>query len=212
MRDLTTAMTAELSAGRVRPIYLAEIEFTSGTSYMWTGIGTISWNGHNWLGLGALATVSAIQETNEIAAENITLTLDGISIDLIGEALDECRQQYEVQVYLGFMTDDGSIVVDPVLCFDGHMDVPTVAEGADTASISITAENPLVDLQRASARRYTDQDQKLDYSTDKGFEYVPAVQSFNGTWGKAGGGSASKSGSVTPVTRPQPTRGGRYGL
>jgi hypothetical protein len=40
----------------------------------------------------------------------------------------------------------------------------------------------------ASARRYTQDDQQINYSGDNGFLFVPAIQEWNGAWGTPGGG------------------------
>lgn len=205
MRSITSNVLVELSAGRCRPFYMAAIQFLSGTSYLWTGIGNITWNSQTWVGLGSLAQVSAISQNSDVSAENITLVLSGIPADLVSQAISECRQNYSVQVWLGFMSDSNQIIVDPVLLFLGHMDVPTVQDGGDTCTISITAENPLVDLQRSSSRRYTHDDQQIAFPGDKGFQFVPSIQTWNGVWGKPGAGSGSSSGSGGGgVRKPSP--------
>lgn len=185
-RDLTVDVLAAIAAGTVQPFYLADVEFLSGHLYVWTGIGTLTWNSHSWLGVGTFGGVSAITQTADLAAENITLSLSGIPSDLVAAAIDECRQHFSVDVYLGFLDSAGAVVVDPIRAFAGRMDVPTIQDGGDTATISITAENPLIDLKRASERRYTHDDQQIDFPGDKGFQYVPAIQEWNGVWGKAG--------------------------
>jgi hypothetical protein len=189
MRNLSAAMLSTIASGRVRPFYLVSIEFTSGTSYLWTGIGNLTWNGHTWVGVGTLGGISAIQESNAVQADNITLTLNGVPSALISQVITECRQNYAVLVYFGFLDDSGVVVTDPEKCFDGRLDVPTIQDGAETCSINITAENLLVSLQRASNRRYTTPDQKLNVSVDVGFSYVPHIQTWVGLWGRAGSGS-----------------------
>lgn len=204
MRNISSGVLAELSAGRCRPFYLAEIQFTSGVSRMWTGIGNITWNSQTWIGLGSLAQVSAISQNSDVSAENITLTLSGIPSDLVSQAINECRQNYSVQVWLGFLNDSNQIIVDPVLLFSGHMDVPTVQDGGETCTILITAENPLVDLQRSSSRRYTHDDQQIAFPGDRGFQFVASIQTWNGVWGRPGAGGGSSSGSGGGVRKPSP--------
>lgn len=201
MRNLSAAMISTLASGRVRPFYLVEMDFASGTLYAWTGVGSITWNGHTWLGFGKMCSVSAIQDTNQVQANNVTLSLNGIPSDLITDAMSECEPNRPVILYLGFLDDTGAIVTDPEKCFSGRMDVPTVTDGPDTCSIAITAENLLTFLQRASNRRYTTPDQHIDFSTDIGFNYVPSIQTWDGIWGKAGssvGGKKPDLGLILP--------------
>jgi hypothetical protein len=189
MRALSSAMLSTIASGRVRPFYLVSIEFRSATSYLWTGYGNLTWGGQTWLGVGKLGGVSAIQESNAVQSDNITLTLSGVPSSLISQVQSECQQNYAVRVYFGFLDDAGVVVVDPEKCFDGRLDVPTIQDGAESCTIGITAENLLVSLQRASNRRYTTPDQQLNVAVDVGFSYVPHIQTWVGVWGRAGSGS-----------------------
>jgi hypothetical protein len=201
-RDLTDDFKVEIEGKLVRPIIFAFLDFVDDPVYIWSGVGTVSWNGHSWLGVGNLGGISAVQETADTIAQNITLSLSGIPTEYLSDVIEAVKQNTDVQVWFGFLADDNSIVADPYQVFRGHIDVPTITEGADTSTVSITCENPLIDLQRASGRRYTPDDQRIDYSTDKGFDYVAAIQEWNGTWGKAGA-----SGNVSP----QQYMGGLFG-
>lgn len=203
MRALSSAMLTTIASGRVHPFYLASIQFRSGVSYLWTGIGNLTWNGQTWVGVGTCGSVGAIQESKVVQADNITLTLTGVPSSLIAQAITECQQNYAVIVYFGFLDDNGAVVADPEKCFDGRLDVPTIQDGGDTCTITITAENLLVSLQRASNRRYTTPDQQLNIAGDVGFSYVPSIQTWVGVWGRAGSGSV-------PANKPQ-TYGGLLG-
>lgn len=185
MRDVSTEMRTELDRGLVRPAFFVEIEFASSTEYLWSGVSRITWNGHTWLGVGALGRISAIVEQNEIQAQNLTLSLSSVPTDLLDEAINECRLNKDVRVWFGLLLSTGEVIADPTQVFTGFTDVPTIREGTDEAIITITVENRLIALQQSCTRRFTNEDQKIDYPTDKGFEYVAAIQNWNGKWGKA---------------------------
>lgn len=181
-------MQGQLSADKIKPLLFLQMQFTDGPSFMWSGLGNISWNGHIWVGLGDLGTISAIEESSEIKATNVTFTLSGIPHDLIQHALGQVRQGNPVQLWFGALGDNNNVLADPLQIFAGRMDVPMIDEGAQTGTISITVENRLIDLNRSRERRYTDQDQQIDHPGDLGFQYVQLIQNWNGTWGKAGPG------------------------
>lgn len=184
-RSLTSTMITELQKGTVAPIYLVAVQFTSGVQYMWNGIGSVVWNGQTWLGVGNLGAIQGLTQATDITARNVTLTLNGIPNSLLELAIAECSQNYQAQIWFGFIASDGSILADPSQVWLGYTDVPTIMEGGDTSSISITVENKLV-ARQASNRRYTSEDQAIDFPTDTGFRYVASVQNFTGTWGKPG--------------------------
>jgi hypothetical protein len=70
----------------------------------------------------------------------------------------------------------------PILCYAGRMDQPTILEGTDTSTISISVENRLSDLQRRIERRFTDRDQRLEYPADTGLAYIAWTMDWNGAW------------------------------
>jgi hypothetical protein len=269
-RALTGSVISELSAGRVSPAIFVQIDFSGGTSRIWSGNFPISWNAQTWLGVGKFGSMTPNTEDVELAAQGITLSLAGIPSDLLGQALTECRQGKAVKVWLGFLDSAGAVIADPFQSFAGRMDVPNIDEGAETSTVSITVENSLIDLQRNKERRYTHDDQQLDFGqplaistisrtsnvvtavfasphgydltgqsiviagvanatfngtftitgfpltttvtwaqtasnasssggtatvADEGFEYVPAVQDWNGIWGKGSGVPRSAGGA-----------------
>ena len=197
-RNLSTGAIAQLLAGHCQPIFLVSIQFVSTTEYVWTGIGNLVWNGQTWQGLGEFGNISAIGETADVNALNITLTLSGVPSDLLGYAMSECRINYPVTIWVGFLAPDGTVVADPYKCWNGALDVPTIEEGGETSTISITAENSLVDMGRAPNRRFTDADQKRDYPNDDGFVFVPGCVAWDGTWGSPGPGNSAGGPQTNP--------------
>lgn len=184
MRDISPDVLSELVGGDLRLFYLVSMQVVSTTLYMGTFIGSITWNGQTWTGLGQMGEISAVSLTAEATAESITLSLNGVPSNLVEMAMNEVRQNYPVNIYLGFADINGTVINDPVCVAVGHTDVPTLNDGGDTCRIDVTVETPMIDLQRACNRRYTPDDQKSFFPTDKGFDYVASVQSWSKTWGK----------------------------
>lgn len=60
--------------------------------------------------------------------------------------------------------------------FTGTMDQINSTDGEQTATISLSVESKLIDLQRARNRRYTDNNQQGRYSGDLAFEFVNRLQ------------------------------------
>jgi len=70
----------------------------------------------------------------------------------------------------------------------------TINEAGDSSSINLTVENKLIQLDRARVRRFTDNDQKIDYPDDEGFSFVTKIQDKEIVWGKTGVNPAGSSG------------------
>jgi hypothetical protein len=182
-RDLTASVITQLQAASVEVGILFEGEFASGWVRLWSGIGTLSWDSKTWTGTGNLLGISGIDETAEVRASGMTVSLSGVPSDLLSAALGDARSGRIGRVYLAFFSG-GSIVGDPILQFEGRLDVPAIEDGPETATISISYESELIDLERARERRYTPEDQAIDFPGDLGFDYVASLQDAQITWGR----------------------------
>ena len=184
MRSLTGAVQAELAASVVRPILIAEIGFRSGVVRVWSGIGDLVWNGQVWAGVGDLGGVTPIEETGETKAVGAAFTLSGVPSSTLSAVLGDVQQGAPARLWLGFLDANGQVISSPYLAFAGQVDVPEIEEGGDTAIVTIRAESDLVDLERPRTRRYTPEDQAIDYPGDKGFDFVAALQDAEIVWGR----------------------------
>lgn len=183
-RALTAAHLAAVTAGTVRPGVLFEGEFASGWLRLWSGIGDLVWSGNTYQGAGELLSVSAVSEGDDLASRGVQVSLTA-SASIVSAALGSARQGKPGRVYLGLFDAAGALVDDPVLLFEGRLDVPEIARGVDTCTVTIAYEDELVDLERPRIRRYTPEDQALDDATDRGFEFVTALQDLSVVWGSA---------------------------
>ena len=183
-RAMTSGMTNAVVSAAVMPILLVEALFDSGATRMWSGYGTLTWGGYEWLGAGHLLSISEMTETQELRATGATIGLSGIPSDLLALALAEPYQGRLVKIYIGAMDSAGAVIADPYQIFAGRCDTVEISEGSDTSTITVSVESRLIDLERARARRYEHIDQQIDYPDDKGLEYVSSIQDMEITWGR----------------------------
>lgn len=174
-RTIAAAMLTEIQAGKLRPVLFYEGVFVSDTVRFWTGIGTISWNSLSWEGVGQMMGITPIEETADNTATGFSVSLKASS-SIVNRALQECRHNKSGKIWLGALTAAGAVVADPVLSRAGFLDYPKINDAGETCTITITYEDENADLRRPRERRFTHEDQKLDYPADLGFEYVTALQ------------------------------------
>lgn len=184
MRGLTSGVMAALASADVRPAIFVAAHFATGPVYLWTGYGSISWNGQTWLGVGNLGSVSTVEEGSSIEAKGITLALNGFDPTLLPLVVDEFGLGLPVTVWLGLFDTSGALIPDPFISFAGRMDQPTLTVGGETASIAINCENRLVEMNTPVDRRYTHEDQQIDHPGDRGFDWVNAIQDVTIVWGR----------------------------
>ncbi len=183
-RNLTAAVETELDAANVRPILLVEFDFPSGMARFWTGIGDFVWNGQTFTGAGDLLDIGPVEETDEVRATEAEFTLAGLASDRVNldRALAENYQQRPARMWLAFLAANGQVVADPIQVFDGRMDRMPIVEDGSTTTIKLVAESELVALGRARDRRYTPEDQKIAFPSDKGLDFVPTIQNREIRW------------------------------
>jgi len=184
-RSLTSAMQSAVTADLVRPITLVQCAFDSGNLNLWNGIGDLTVDGVDYVGAGTLLNISAISESAELTANGITVALSGVTEPLISKARDEDYQGRELKVLLGIINEDGTVSVDPVVLFSGFMDTMSLNDGGETATIQVSVENRLIEFERTRVRRYTAEDQKIDYPNDKGLEFVAEMAEKEIVWGRS---------------------------
>lgn len=183
-RALTAAFEAATKADLVKPVLLVELMISTPVR-LWTGIGDIVWSGATWTGAGSLLGVGQVQETTELRAAGMDISLSAIPSEMLSLALAEKYQGKAARVYLGaFDTNTGGLLTDPYMLFGGRIDTLSVVDGAEEATISVSLENRLIDLERGRERRYQDADHQAEYPGDRFFEYVPSLQDIEVKWGK----------------------------
>lgn len=199
-RSLSSAMESAFEADLVRPIILVECAFDSGDLNLWNGIGNLTVNSIEYVGAGTLLAIGEIAESAELQANGLTVTLSGITEPLISKARDEDYQGRELKVLLGAMDEANNVISNPVVVFSGFMDTMTITDSSETATIVVTVENRLIEFERTRVRRYTAEDQKIDFPTDRGLEFVADMQEKEIVWGTA---SNNMGGAPIPPERPR---------
>ena len=183
-RGLTSAAQTATDSAQVVTIALVYMDFSSGALYLNSSPYNLTWNGYEWLGTGDLGSISAITEEGAPKANGIQLEINGIDTSNLYLALNEHYQGRKCQVYVGFLNvTDHSLIADPILVFDGRMDVMHIAHGK-TGSISVTAESRLADWDRPRIRRYSHEDQISRYPGDLGLSFVEEITDKEIIWGR----------------------------
>ena len=206
-RDLSTAISSSLEDGVVYPFFAVELQFDSpNTLRLWTGYGTLVYEGVSYYGTGELLGISSVEETVEMAAKGATLTLSAVPSEVISLALQEPYQGRVCKIYFGmFSTDqllqedntsyilmqDGSKIrletseTGLTEVFTGYMNQMSIEEGPDSSTIQLSVENKLVDLERPRVARYTSAYQKDQFAGDLGLDFVESLQDQQLVWGRS---------------------------
>jgi hypothetical protein len=182
--DATTDFIAALASALGRPAIFVAADFVDGTTYVWSGLGPIDWNGQTWTGIGSLGSVSTIEEGANVQARGATLTLSGLDPAILAKVMTQYKVTAPVTIWLGLRDATGALIPDPIISFRGRMDQPTLTVNGPSGTLQINCENRLLDMNISVEKRYSDQDQKNLYPDDRGFEWVNAIQNITLMWGR----------------------------
>ena len=183
-RGVTNALNTQLTSASLRPFFAVNLDFSGGAFKSWTGFGNITFDSTTFVGSGEVLNISNIAESSGVQANGIVIGLNGLDSTLVSASLQDNYQGRSATIYIGTLTEAGAVVADPYKVFVGRMDTMSIIDDGERANIAISCESRLIDLNRNRVRRYTNEDQKAEFSTDVGLEFVSSLQEKSIRWGR----------------------------
>lgn len=182
MKTLTTALSNSLAGDHVTTVAFVELQFASGTHRYCTAGQTIAWNGNDWLGVGAIASIEAIKETEGLQATGLKMMLSGVPTSLISLALGEAVQGKTAKMWVAGIDTTGAVAADPVLEYQGRVDTLFINDSESSCLIGINVESRMADFQRPNTRRFNAATHEADYPGDKFFSHIVAMTEAEIIW------------------------------
>lgn len=194
-RIVPAALVTALGNAQIEPFFAIEMMFDTrtitfngeaidvGPLRLWSGMydKTINVQGSDqtFTGTGGLLSIGGLEETGDLSAKSVTLTLSGIPSTIISLALQEPYQRRACRIYFGVES-----VSDVVEIFTGKMNTMRILDSEDTATIEMTVESKLVELERSANWRYNDENHQSRNYGDSFFSYVQSIQDAQIPWGR----------------------------
>jgi len=201
------AIQSALEASEIQPLFAVQLMLDTQPLYFWTGLGDLTIDGITYVGTGQFLAISEMEETAEIAAKGAVITLSGIPSELLSLAIStpyqgrlckilfgaiNANKQYLKQENGDFVLTEAGGRIDvtdgddtpAINLFTGYIDKMDIDEGPETSTIAMSIESRLIDLERPRIFRFSDQNQKTRYPTDKGLEFVEDLQDKQFNWGR----------------------------
>lgn len=194
-RLIPSSLLTALTQPSCQPFFAIELMFDTktitfnGQTYdvgplrLWTGYGdrviNVRGTDQTFTGSGELLSINGLDEVNDLSAKNATLMLTGIPSEIISLALQEPYQRRPCRFYVGEQS-----VSDVVEIFGGLMNTMQIVDEAETSTIQLVVDSQLVELERSSNWRYTDENHKSRHAGDTFFSYVQSIQDVQVPWGR----------------------------
>tara|TARA_R100001463_G_scaffold71146_1_gene124916 strand:+ start:3842 stop:4468 length:627 start_codon:yes stop_codon:yes gene_type:complete len=181
---IDSAIEARLGQDHQELFFAVKAEFDTDDILIWTGNDDLVINSETYTGAGALLSISSIEDTLDLKPSGIAIALSGMDSDILNMALTENYQNRDISVFMGFLMGGSNEVAGVLKVFAGRMMSLSIDDGIDGATVSIDAENRLIDLERPSNLRYTAESQKFIDSSDTSLNRVQQLQDKQIAWGQ----------------------------
>lgn len=174
MATLDSSQQAELEKAVTRVCYFVELDFRDATSYICSANITLTWGGHDWIGLGTIGSISAIEESEGVESKSLTFTLNVAQLSILALAVGDVEQYRGRNAKMYFCPLDESFqpVGTPQQCWRGIMDTMAVSVDGEEGAIQLKCETSAYGLKKQPGLRLNAAQQKSRYPTDTGLDYL----------------------------------------
>lgn len=173
MRTLTAGAISAIDGGTVALALLVEMDLTGGALYLNQSALDLVINGVTYYGTHGLGQVESCSNTGS-EMPRLSFTLSGVPSDKVSLALSENPQGRPVRVKVALFNSSTGALLDVSLRYSGILDVFTIEDGPEKATLSVNSEAGVRDLLRACNVLYSHNDQAELGEVDLFFQYINA--------------------------------------
>ena len=194
-QGLDSSIVNRLGADEQALFFAVKAEFDTDDIRVWSGIDDLTISSETYTGAGTLLTVSNSEDNTELKSNGIVVALSGMDTTVVNYALTENYQNRPITIFMGYVMGGTNEVAGTLTLFKGRMTSLVINDTPEGSTVTIDAENRLVDLDRPSNLRYTKESQNFLHSGDTGFNRVASLQDKQINWGKTSSTAGSSIGA-----------------
>jgi len=208
-QGLDSSIVNRLGADEQALFFAVKAEFDTDDIFVWSGTDDLVIGSDTYTGAGNLLSISNSEDNLELKSNGLVVALSGMDTTIVNYALTENYQNRPITIFMGYVMGGTNEVAGTLTLFKGRMTSLVINDTPEGSTVTIDAENRLVDLDRPSNLRYTKESQNFLHSGDTGFNRVASLQDKQINWGKTsstagsggGGGAGGDDSSQGRVNR-----------
>jgi hypothetical protein len=196
-QGLDASIVNRLGADEQALFFALKAEFDTDDILLWSGTDDLVIASETYTGAGNLLSISNTEDNLELKSNGLVITLSGMDTTIVNYALTENYQNRPLTLFMGYVMGGTNEVAGTLTLFKGRMTNLVIGDTPEGSTVTISAENRLVDLDRPSNFRYTKESQNFLHNGDTGFNRVASLQDKQITWGK----TSSNAGKGSDIGR-----------
>jgi hypothetical protein len=183
-QGLDASIVNRLGADEQALFFALKAEFDTDDILLWSGTDDLVIASETYTGAGNLLSISNSEDNLELKSNGLVITLSGMDTTIVNYALTENYQNRPLTLFMGYVMGGTNEVAGTLTLFKGRMTNLVIGDTPEGSTVTISAENRLVDLDRPSNLRYTKESQNFLHNGDTGFNRVASLQDKQINWGK----------------------------
>lgn len=198
-RTIDSDVQAAAQSKEFNYVVFARLEFPSGTVRVHNSVGTLSFGGEDYLGVGAFGSIEPMKESIALVDNPVRITLSSITQEIIDAVKTDDIYRRNADIYVGALNPEtGTLTGTPINWISGFMEHASVLIGQKNG-VMIQIQTRAGRLRQSNHLRFTLEDHQITYSDDLYFEFLPQVQDARVQWvtpaeDNSGGGSGDDRG------------------
>lgn len=172
----------QLRKGAVAIAMMVDIDHPTGYKRFWNGLGTLDYEGEEYIGLGSIGSVTPIESDTEIKVAEVTFQVSGVDADMI-EGLAESVKGREAQVYDAWLDEDFRVLYRDMI-LEARLDYQTYSVDPESgkATINLMGVAGFFHLLNRSGAKLSPEEAKAIYPDETGFDEIHEQQDKQLTW------------------------------
>jgi hypothetical protein len=195
-RVLDSDLQASTESSEFLYCIFVDLAFDSGNLRVHNGVGTYSFNGNDYLGVGTFGSIDSIVDTLVNVANPISLVLSGIDQSILAAVKNDDVFGRDADIYVGHVDEHGVLKGTPTNWVSGYMEFAKLNIGK-TDAVVIQVQGRAAKLKRRNNKRYTLEDHQADYPGDLFFEFLYRLIEASVNWGGGGISTGSRGGGIS---------------
>lgn len=193
--DDTPELAEEVAKSELRPFLALHIDLNDPV-HAFTGIGTINFNGADYLGIEGVATIDTATESTDSSASGVSATLNRVPAELRDDVHRQAQRGRLFELFIGALDEGYRNVIGWKRIWRGTLQSYEITDAGDSLTVKVGGETRAIDQRKPAIKRFTNEWQQRRHPGDRFFEYLPRMAEVQILWAKATQDSTSTPAGV----------------